>query len=368
MCKFIVLPLLVLLAACTDDGAIMPVGPDGPQFAKKCSSPPCDKGGDGGGGGEALPTDVAAIVFVKRGNLVVINADGSNQTVLYDAAYVSTPSWSGDGSSIVFHTYHDGEDSIRTIGIKVIGGVIQPGAVSASLLPCTPYSGSAIGSCQPAWSPIDDWIAVADGNTRDISRIRLVRANGFDSVVVYEAPGAFDDELRRWVYSFVQSPTWSRDGQRIAFEQASYGDPSCVDWFPCIKIIDVPVNFPANADGTWLVTASIPLNATDVGTFQAIGGLEWARTTDRLLFRGQTTSPTGGGIYTLDLANLGAGPSITPIITDGRAPVWSPEDEWIAWVLGRNDQLMLYSNSTKNSYKVASGVRDPDWLRNQRAN
>ena len=49
MRKFIVLPLLVLLAACTDDGAIMPVGPDGPQFAKKCPSPPCDKG-DGGGG------------------------------------------------------------------------------------------------------------------------------------------------------------------------------------------------------------------------------------------------------------------------------------------------------------------------------
>ena len=48
MRRFIVLPLLVLLAACTDDGAIMPVGPDGPLFAKKCPSPPCDKGGGGG--------------------------------------------------------------------------------------------------------------------------------------------------------------------------------------------------------------------------------------------------------------------------------------------------------------------------------
>ncbi len=49
MRKFIVLPLLLLLAACTDDGVIRPVGPDGPQFAKKCPSPPCDKGGGGGG-------------------------------------------------------------------------------------------------------------------------------------------------------------------------------------------------------------------------------------------------------------------------------------------------------------------------------
>lgn len=52
MRRFIVLPLLVLLAACTDDGAIMPVGPDGPLFAKKCPSPPCDKGGGGGGDAE----------------------------------------------------------------------------------------------------------------------------------------------------------------------------------------------------------------------------------------------------------------------------------------------------------------------------
>ena len=52
MRKFIVLPLLVLLAACTDRG---PIGPDGPLFAKpdnKCpDGPPCGKGGGGGGGG-----------------------------------------------------------------------------------------------------------------------------------------------------------------------------------------------------------------------------------------------------------------------------------------------------------------------------
>ena len=63
MRKFIVLPLLVLLVACTDDGAIMPVGPDGPLFAKKCPSPPCDKGGGGGGDaeGEYTITDLGTL-------------------------------------------------------------------------------------------------------------------------------------------------------------------------------------------------------------------------------------------------------------------------------------------------------------------
>ncbi len=56
MRKFIVLPLLVLLAACTDRGPIGPDGPDGPLFAKpdnKCpDGPPCGKGGGGGGDGD----------------------------------------------------------------------------------------------------------------------------------------------------------------------------------------------------------------------------------------------------------------------------------------------------------------------------
>lgn len=56
MRKFIVLPLLVLLATCTDRGPIGPDGPDGPAFAKvdKCSPwPTCRNDGDGDGDTEA---------------------------------------------------------------------------------------------------------------------------------------------------------------------------------------------------------------------------------------------------------------------------------------------------------------------------
>ena len=52
-----------------------------------------------------------------------------------------------------------------------------------------------------------------------------------------------------------------------------------------------------------------------------------------------------------------------PIVSGGKNPVWSPDDQWIAWVKTRGDQLMLYSDATGNSYNVASNVRDPDWLR-----
>ena len=85
MRKFIVLPLLVLLAACTDDGVIMPVGPDGPLFAKKCSSPPCDKGGGGGGDadGEYTIADLGTLSgnTASMGSGINVNLAGGIQVV-----------------------------------------------------------------------------------------------------------------------------------------------------------------------------------------------------------------------------------------------------------------------------------------------
>ena len=108
MRKFIVLPLLVLLAACTDDGVIMPVGPDGPLFAKKCSSPPCDKGGGGGGDadGEYTITDLGTLpgnissrgsgINVNGGKIQLVGMSGGGEAGLEVATR-----WTVDSDGIV---------------------------------------------------------------------------------------------------------------------------------------------------------------------------------------------------------------------------------------------------------------------------
>lgn len=90
---------------------------------------------------------------------------------------------------------------------------------------------------------------------------------------------------------------------------------------------------------------------------------------ERLVLSGMTTGSSAGGIYTLDLTDLGEPGRVNvsgPIVSGGCCPVWSPDNQWIAWVKNRGDKLMLYRYNTGPSYEVASGVLDPDWLRTKR--
>ncbi len=161
------------------------------------------------------------------------------------------------------------------------------------------------------------------------------------------------------VYSKVRWPTWSPAGNQIAFVLEPYAVKvqDCDQWYPCILVI-------AQQEGSWGTTHAISLANTNVGTFQYVESLQWGRT-DRsklLVFSGAGPERRGkSGVYILDITTS----AVSRVLSGGKNPVWSPDDQWIAWVKTRGDQLMLYSDLTGNSYKVASGVRDPDWRRIQ---
>jgi hypothetical protein len=355
MRKHIVLPLLVLLAACGDRGPIGPDG-DGPQFAK-CPGPGCDKGGGGGdgggGGGEPLPTDVHAIVFARSG-LVVMNADGSNGSVVFDASGVMTPSWSGDGNSIVFHQRTDQWDAIfRLNGARDADGNFSPIGDPTHLAPCAAYFGTPRANCHPAWSPHGTWVAVAEGYTRGASSIVLVDPLGVaDPDIIYTGPAGPSGDA----YSKVRWPAWSPESDRVAFVLEPYGVSvdGCASWYPCVIIIE------RMEGGSWETIDAIQLFETTVGTFQYVESLEWTRTAggESLVFSGAGTD-RNGGVYNLDITS-GA---VTRVLTGGRWPVWSSDDGWLAWVKTRNDQLWLSQYPVGEDYKVASNVADPDWRR-----
>ena len=326
MRKFIGLPVRVVLAGCTERMAVGPEGDEAERLAAKDGKGKGGGGGGGGGGGdEPLPTDPAAIVFVRYGNpyqLVVMDADGSNQTVVHEASYLANPSWSPDGR-IVFRQ----EDALRQLD-KFTGELVADWQVA-----CTPAFGPRRVNCQPAWSPADSEIAIADGFATDPNwpSLWVISATGGEPTLLY----TYDGMAVRW-------PTWDPSGERSAFVQ---------DEGPTVKVVNRTTHY---------VEASCTLSQ-----FPYAESLEWGRTKDLIVFSSLVAGERKGGVYTLDI-NHNCEVS-GPIVSGGNNPVWSPDDQWIAWVKTRGDKLML-SDATGNSYSVASRARDPDWLRINRTN
>jgi Tol biopolymer transport system component len=125
-----------------------------------------------------------------RSDIWVMNTDGSGQTKLRN--FGVSPAWSPDDS--------------RIAGIFRFGGLVHLGVM--------PADGSAdpqpllqLGiSNFPAWSPGGERIAFENAESPDNSEILLINADGSNLINLTNNQGIID------LY-----PTWSSDGQRLAF-------------------------------------------------------------------------------------------------------------------------------------------------------
>lgn len=185
-------------------GQIFTMNPDGSERTQITID-------EGGNYEPAWWRDGAKIAFVKLTetgtSIYVMNADGTDQVKLTDEG--RNPSWSPDGSRIVFNS----------LGIVVMNA---DGSNSANIT-------NNPGDAQPAWSP-------------DGLNIAFVRGDGGQSNLHLMNPdGSNQRKLTRGQGRFENSPAWSPDGAKIAFTTTS-----CVLGLFCVS----NGTFVINSDGS----------------------------------------------------------------------------------------------------------------------
>lgn len=175
------------------------------SFAVAGTDAVAKKGGGGGNPPGGEPPADPAIAYLSGTKLMVMNADGSNQTVLLDVgrqSVLSEPDWSPDGSRLVFAS------DVQGPGIYTIN------ADGTGLARIVSTSSSFVWWEAPAWSPAPVpgvgggryRIAYLDHADTDLeNEIFLVDVDGSNRVQVTNTPSQSE-----------HSPTWSPSATRLA--------------------------------------------------------------------------------------------------------------------------------------------------------
>ena len=154
----------------------------------------------------AFERDVYTGVQVNRAAIYTMNADGSGQRALRPAGLNGRPSWSPNGSLIVFSTLQFGKQA--TVSVMPTNGRRVRKLVTIPL----PANGRGVGLDSPTFSP-------------DGKRIAFVwHKNAVAAIFTMNASGGGRKEVTAWQKGgLADKVDWSPDGSRIAFSSPDPG-------------------------------------------------------------------------------------------------------------------------------------------------
>ncbi|HET6975752.1 MAG TPA: Calx-beta domain-containing protein [Pyrinomonadaceae bacterium] len=224
-------------------------------------------------------------------HITVINEDGTGQTILTDGNDDRDPSWSPDGSQIVF-------SGSRFGGVNII----RMNADGTGQVPLT-NTLSPVSNMQPAWSPDGTKIVFTSSRAgAGRNEIWVMNADGTNPVrlTVNVQLGA---DLNGPFYGLDLGPTWSPDGTKIAFSSRRNGSAN-------------PEIYVMNADGSNQTRLTNNSFEDDDPT--------WTRSGDRITFNSSRNGKTSIFVINPDGSN-------EQKITDGFQPDWAPDGHRLAF-------------------------------------
>ena len=163
---------------------------------------------------------VGASYASGSGQIYVVNADGSGPTnVSNNAFYDQAPSWSPDGSKIVFERLNASYNA----GVYVMNA----DGSGQTQITAIPSGGFSVGDFNPVWSP----------NGAKIAFTRYVQGNNLAQIYTMNPDGASQTNITNSSTYFSDGANWSPDSARIVFSASK----------PMSSDTDI---FVMNADGT----------------------------------------------------------------------------------------------------------------------
>lgn len=240
------------------------------------------------------------IAFSRNGRIHVMEADGSNVTMLTTVqARDFTPVWSPDGAKIVFQSDRDGHPELYVMNANGTN----------------PVRLTVGGGYNPCWSPDGARIAFELGD------IFVMNANGSNRMALTHGTTFFTS----------RDPTWSPDGGRIAFTARRGGQEQI---------------YSMNADG------SNETNLTNNITYNAWPA--WSPDGTRIAY------VRDAGIFVMSAygTNIIHLPN-----TPGYQPAWSPDGTKIAFTESPGIRVINADGTNKISLTNYSTDADPSWQR-----
>lgn len=221
---------------------------------------------------------------LSNNDLFVMNADGSEQTVLVNNVW-RNPVISPDGSRILFARLEN--EQAETAGSSEIYSMNIDGSNLTKL------TNNNTANYIATWSPDGKQIVIDDNS----------------GIYVINADGNGKQKVTAGNY-----PTWSPDGSRIAFN---------ITRLPGIfEPAETPTYrhlFTIRPDGTGLI---------DLYDNQSEGFPQWSPNGDRIAFFSANLVRSS---YSLNVINADGSGGLQLLETRGAStPVWSPDGEWIA--------------------------------------
>jgi hypothetical protein len=244
----------------------------------------------------SFPGANGKIAFARgtMGEIYSIKTDGSSETNLTsNPAADIAPSWSPDGSQIVFATTRGGTGDFDIFKMNADGS-------GQTLVSGTPDLDWA-----PTWSPDGSQIAFS-GNYKDIY---VVNADGTNLTNVTNSSDSED------------APAWSPDGFRIAFQARHAADPT--------PNYDV---WTMNPDGSGQVNLT---NNASGGDYNP----DWSPDGSKIAF--ESNRDGNGEVYVMDADGSNQTRLTNNSSFDGE-PTWSPDGRKILFTSDRDGNRELY--------------------------